>query len=33
VELRELVDFSRGGAASALAALAERGLGREFVVL
>jgi glutamyl-tRNA reductase len=33
VELRELVDFSRNGTASALAALADRGIGREFVVL
>ena len=33
VELRECVDFSRGGAAEALAALAARGIGREFVVL
>jgi len=33
VELRESVDFSRGGAAEALAALAERGISREMVVL
>jgi glutamyl-tRNA reductase len=33
VELREAVDFSRGGAEAALSALAARGVGREFVVL
>ena len=33
VELRESVDFSRGGAAEALAALADRGIAREMVVL
>ena len=33
VELRELVDFTRGGLESALAALASRGVGRELVVL
>jgi glutamyl-tRNA reductase len=33
VELRESVDFTRGGAAEALAALATRGIGRELVVL
>ena len=33
VELRECVDFSRGGVADALAALAGRGIGRELVVL
>ena len=33
VELRECVDFSRSGAAEALAALAARGIGREFVAL
>jgi glutamyl-tRNA reductase len=33
VELRECVDFSRGGASAALAALAARGVGRETVVL
>ncbi len=33
VELRESVDFSRGGAAEALGALAERGISREMVVL
>ena len=33
VELRECVDFSKGGLDAALAALAERGLARESVVL
>jgi glutamyl-tRNA reductase len=33
VELREVVDFTRGGLESALAALAARGAGRELVVL
>ena len=33
VELRESVDFSRGGAVDALTALAERGVSREIVVL
>jgi glutamyl-tRNA reductase len=33
VELRELVDFTRGGLESALSALAARGAGRELVVL
>jgi glutamyl-tRNA reductase len=33
VELRESVDFSRGGVEAALAALASRGAGRELVVL
>ena len=33
IELRESVDFSRGGAAGALAALSERGISREMVVL
>ena len=33
VELRECVDFSRGGTAEALSALARRGVGRELVVL
>jgi glutamyl-tRNA reductase len=33
VELREAEDYSRGGAAAALSALAQRGAGREFVVL
>jgi glutamyl-tRNA reductase len=33
VELRECVDFSRGGAAEALAALAGRGISGEMVVL
>src|SRR5918996_385183 len=33
VELRESVDFARGGAAEALAALAVRGISREMVVL
>ena len=33
VELRESVDFSRGGTGAALAALAERGVGKELVVL
>jgi glutamyl-tRNA reductase len=33
VELRETVDFSRGGLEAALGALAGRGAGREFVVL
>jgi glutamyl-tRNA reductase len=33
VELRELVDFSRGGTTEALAALAARGIAREMVVL
>jgi glutamyl-tRNA reductase len=33
VELRESVDFTRGGLESALAALAARGAGRELVVL
>ena len=33
VELRESVDFSRGGAADALSALAGRGIGKELVVL
>ena len=33
VELRESVDFSRGGAAEALAAIADRGISREMVVL
>ena len=33
VELRECVDFSRGGTAEALAALARRGVGKELVVL
>jgi glutamyl-tRNA reductase len=33
VELRESVDFSRGGAGEALAALASRGIGKEMVVL
>jgi glutamyl-tRNA reductase len=33
VELRESVDFSRGGAADALASLADRGISREMVVL
>ena len=33
VELRECVDFSRGGVDAALSALATRGLGREIVVL
>jgi len=33
VELRECVDFSKGGLDVALAALAERGLARELVVL
>ena len=33
VELRESVDFSRGGAGEALAALASRGISKEMVVL
>jgi glutamyl-tRNA reductase len=33
VELRESVDFSKGGATEALAALATRGIAREMVVL
>ena len=33
VELRESVDFSRGGAGEALAALAGRGISKEMVVL
>ena len=33
VELRECVDFSRGGAGEALAALAGRGISKEMVVL
>ena len=33
VELRETVDFARGGIDAALAALAARGIGREVVVL
>jgi glutamyl-tRNA reductase len=33
IELRECVDFSRGGAAAALAALSARGIGSEIVVL
>ncbi len=33
VELRESVDFSRGGTADALAALAGRGVSREMVIL
>ena len=33
VELRETVDFARGGIESALTALAARGVGRELVVL
>ena len=33
VELRECVDFSRGGTGEALAALARRGIGKELVVL
>ena len=33
VELRECVDFSRGGTGEALAALAGRGISREMVVL
>src|SRR5687768_14380682 len=33
VELRECVDFSRGGAGAALAALAERAISKEMVVL
>jgi glutamyl-tRNA reductase len=33
VDLRESVDFSRGGAGEALAALASRGLSKEMVVL
>jgi len=33
VELRECVDFTRGGVEQALAALAARGVGREMVVL
>jgi glutamyl-tRNA reductase len=33
VELRECVDFARGGIETALAALASRGVGRELVVL
>jgi glutamyl-tRNA reductase len=33
VELRESVDFSRGGTAEALAALAARGISRELVIL
>ena len=33
IELRESVDFSRGGAGGALAALSERGISREMVVL
>ena len=33
VELRECVDFARGGVEAALAALASRGVGRELVVL
>jgi glutamyl-tRNA reductase len=33
VELRERVDFARGGVEAALAALASRGVGRELVVL
>lgn len=33
VELRESVDFSRGGTADALAALAARGVSREMVIL
>jgi glutamyl-tRNA reductase len=33
IELRECVDFSRGGAAGALAAVAARGISREAVVL
>jgi glutamyl-tRNA reductase len=33
VELRETVDFARGGLEAALGALAGRGAGREFVVL
>ena len=33
VELRESVDFARGGVEAALAALASRGVGRELVVL
>ena len=33
VELRECVDFARGGTAEALAALAGRGVGRELVIL
>ncbi len=33
VELRECVDFARGGVEAALAALAARGVGRELVVL
>jgi glutamyl-tRNA reductase len=33
VELRESVDFARGGVEAALAALASRGAGRELVVL
>ena len=33
IELRECVDFSRGGAVEALTALADRGISREIVVL
>src|SRR5262245_17961407 len=33
VELRETVDFARGGLDAALAALSTRGIGREMVVL
>src|SRR5215208_1926761 len=33
IELRECVDFSRGGIETALAALASRDVGRELVVL
>src|SRR5947207_754715 len=33
VELRECIDFARQGVDRALSALAERGLGRELVVL
>jgi glutamyl-tRNA reductase len=33
VELRECVDFTRGGVEAALAALSSRGVGRELVVL
>ena len=33
IELREAVDFSRGGAVAALSSLESRGIGREMVVL
>ena len=33
VELRECVDFARGGVEQALASLSSRGVGREMVVL